>query len=218
MDSIPLELLPYDVLSLLRGSNRYFRDMASDDVLGLDRMGELVRHFCSLNAADAAWRIDDLSDDDIWGLLCHLAGGEMLFPALLDVHVCVSAVLRAEDGSSMNVEWDMFYPDGMCLLRGGKMMGSSLDELLERIRIAITTLVEDRLQFPGFTEVHYEWTVPNLRFITVDAARRQMFESTETILSTFTPELDTDVVFLRVDAGVQDIAVTLVKRMMNIWY
>ena len=217
MENIPLDLLPYDVLSVLRGSNRYFRDMASDNTLGLNRMEELVRHFSSMNAADASWRIDDLDVEDIWGLLCHLSGGEMLFPALDEVNVQVSGYLKAADGASMGIEWEMWYPDGMQLLRGSKMTASSLDELHAQIRQSINTLVVDRLQLHSFTEVQFDWIVPELRFITIDPLRRQMFVSTRTTLSTMTPEIDTDLVFIEIDA-VQELVVTLVKRMMNIWY
>lgn len=218
MEQIPLGLLPYDALSLIRGMNRYFRDMASDDMLGIDRMQELVRHFRSLNPAESSWRIDDLSVDDQWGLLCHLAGGEMLFPALSHVNLQVSGYLTAEDGGSVTMDWDMHYPDGIYLLKGDKMTADSLDELHANIRIAIDRLVRDKLQMPSFTDVEFEWALYDLRFITIDPLRRQVFESTATMLTSMTPEMETNLVFVKIEGGVQEIVATLVKRMMNIWY
>lgn len=218
MESVPLDLLPYNALSSLRGVNRYFRDMASDETLGLNRMEELVNHFRSLNRPNAASRIYDVPVEDIWGMLSHLAGGEMLFPAFVEANLLVSGYLSADDGGSMSFDTEIYFPDGMHVLRGNKLSGGSLDEMYDRIRLAINTLVRDRWAIPSFTEFEFEWTLSGLRFLVIDPVHRQVFESNASVMSSSSQDVDTDLVLIRLDAEAYDIIVTLVKRMMDIWY
>lgn len=221
MENLPLDKMPYEVISILRGTNRFFRDNASDEMLGRDRMAEITAYIKSLDSEEAASRLEQLSSDDKWDMLCYLSGNDMLFPSLRRVHVRVDAELSAGNGAVSKVAWDMNYPDAFFLLKDDKKTGASLSELYDRLHASIVDLLDDRLCSPSFTRVWCEWQIDGLMFITADPVTRQLFLSTATSLSSYDDEDEDengDLVFIRVEGNVDDVVVRLVMRLLNIWH